>query len=346
LNTTIMLFLLQDGITNGAIYALLGLALVLVFAVTRVILVPQGEFVTYGALTYATLASGHVPGTARLALAMGIVAFCLELYASRRSLHPWLVGRAIAFFILAPGAIMALTHSLAGHQTSIFVNIALSLLIVGTIGLFLYRIAFQPIAHTSVLVLLIAAVGCHLALQGFGLVFFGAEGQRGPALSNVAFTISPLRFTGQSIAVYATTFALIAGLWLFFGFTLFGKALHATAVNRLGARLVGIRTALSGQIAFLLASVIGAISGILIVPITTLYYDTGFLIGLKGFVAAIIGGLVSYPLTAVAAILVGGVEAFSSFYASNFKEVIVFTLIIPVLLLRSLATPAVEEERD
>jgi ABC-type branched-subunit amino acid transport system permease subunit len=72
--------------------------------------------------------------------------------------------------------------------------------------------------------------------------------------------------------------------------------------------------------------VIGAISGILIVPITTLYYDTGFLIGLKGFVAAIIGGLVSYPLTAAAALLVGGVEAFSSFYASNYKEVIVFTL--------------------
>ena len=113
-----------------------------------------------------------------------------------------------------------------------------------------------------------------------------------------------------------------------------------------GALLVGIRTALSGQIAFLLAAVIGATSGILIVPITTLYYDTGFLIGLKGFVAAIIGGLVSYPLTAIAALLVGGVESFSSFYASNFKEVIVFALIIPVLLLRSLATPVVDEEKD
>ena len=122
-----------------------------------------------------------------------------------------------------------------------------------------------------------------------------------------------------------------SALWLFFGFTLYGKALRATAVNRLGARLVGIRTTLSGQIAFLLASVIGAISGILIVPITTLYYDTGFLIGLKGFIAAIIGGLVSYPLTAIAALVVGTVEAFSSFYASNFKEVIVFTLILPVL---------------
>ena len=75
MNTTILLFLLQDGITNGAIYALLGLALVLVFAVTRVILIPQGEFVTYGALTYATLSAGQVPGTARLAVAMGFVAF-------------------------------------------------------------------------------------------------------------------------------------------------------------------------------------------------------------------------------------------------------------------------------
>ena len=346
MNTTIVLFLLQDGITNGAIYALLGLALVLVFAVTRVILIPQGEFVTYGALTYATLASGQVPGTAHLVLAMGIAAFGLDLLMRRRTLRLGSIGRSLAINIILPAAILALTLALTGKDTPIAINIALSLLIVGAIGLFLYRIAFAPIAHTSVLVLLIAAVGCHLALQGIGLVFFGAEGQRGPPLSNAAFTIAPLRFSGQSIAVYAVTLALIAGLWLLFSFTLYGKALRATAVNRLGARLVGIRTAMSGQIAFLLAAVIGAISGILIVPITTLYYDTGFLIGLKGFIAAIIGGLVSYPLTAVAALIVGSVEAFSSFYASNFKEVIVFTLILPVLVLRSLAAPAVEEEKD
>ncbi|MFH1340083.1 MAG: branched-chain amino acid ABC transporter permease [Pseudomonadota bacterium] len=346
MNTTIMLFLVQDGITNGAIYALLGLALVLVFAVTRVILIPQGEFVTFGALTYATLSAGNMPGTARLAVAMGVVAFGLDLYAGRRALHWRLVARAIAINILLPVAIYALTFWFAGKNTPIAVNIALSLLIVAAIGLFLYRLVFQPLAHTSVLVLLIASVGAHLALQGLGLVFFGAEGLRGPSISDAAFMIGPLRFTGQSIAVYAITIAFIVGLWLFFGFTLYGKALRATAVNRLGARLVGIRTTLSGQIAFLLASVIGALSGILIVPITTLYYDTGFLIGLKGFIAAIIGGLVSYPLTAVAALVVGTVEAFSSFYASNFKEVIVFTLILPVLVLRSLAAPEVEEEKD
>jgi branched-chain amino acid transport system permease protein len=292
------------------------------------------------------LCVGKVPGTAWLAVVLGLAAFVLDLFAARRALHLKRIGRAVALNIVFPMAVLALTYLLASPKTPIAVNIALALLIVAAIGLFLYRLAFQPLAHTSVLVLLIASVGCHLALQGLGLVFFGAEGMRGPALSNAAFTVGDLRFTGQSIAVYGVTIAFMIALWLFFGTTLMGKALRATAVNRLGARLVGIRTTLSGQIAFLLAAVIGAISGILIVPITTLYYDTGFLIGLKGFIAAIIGGLVSYPLTAVAAIIVGTVEAFSSFHASNFKEVIVFTLIIPVLVLRSLAAPEVEEEGD
>ena len=155
-----MLFLVQDGITSGAIYALLGLALVLVFAVTRVILIPQGEFVTFGALTYATLSTGRMPGTAWLAVVMGVVAFGLDLFAGRRSLQLRRVGRAFALNILLPVAIYALTFWLAGKNTPIAVNIALSLLIVAAIGLFLYRIVFQPLAHTSVLVLLIASVGC------------------------------------------------------------------------------------------------------------------------------------------------------------------------------------------
>jgi len=341
-----MLFLIQDGITNGAVYALLGLALVLVFAVTRVILIPQGEFVTYGALTYASLCSGQMPGTAKLAVVMGAAAFLFDMFAARRALHGKRIARAFIVNIALPCAVLAATLWIVSRHPPIPVVIALSLAIVAMIGLFLYRLAFQPLAHTSVLVLLIASVGCHLAMQGLGLLFFGAEGQRGPAVAAAAMTLGPLRFTGQSLAVYGITIAFIVGLWLFFGFSLYGKALRATAVNRLGARLAGIRTTLSGQIAFLLASVIGALSGILIVPITTLYYDTGFLIGLKGFIAAIIGGLVSYPLTAIAALIVGMVEAFSSFYASNFKEVIVFTLLVPVLLLRSLAAPAVEEEKD
>lgn len=346
MDTTILLFLAQDGITNGAVYALLGFGLVLVFAVTRVILIPQGEFITFGALTYAALSAGKAPGTARLALALGVVAFCMDVFVAPRHFSARRLMRSAALNLLLPAVILTVALAVAGRVNSVPLNFLLSLVIVAPIGLYLYRIAFQPIAHASVLVLLIASVGVHLAMQGLGLIFFGAEGLRAPPISDAAFSLGPLRITGQNLAVYGIAIALIVGLWLFFGHTLYGKALRATAVNRLGARLVGIRTTLSGQIAFLLAAVIGAISGILIVPMTTIYYDSGFLIGLKGFVAAIIGGLASYPLTAAAAVVVGIVEALSSFYASNYKEVIVFTLIIPVLLVRSLAAPAVEEDKD
>ncbi|MGE8641803.1 MAG: branched-chain amino acid ABC transporter permease, partial [Achromobacter sp.] len=151
-------------------------------------------------------------------------------------------------------------------------------------------------------------------------------------------------WSAQSLFVVATCALLIVALWLFFGKTLYGRALRATAVNRRGARLVGISTTMSGSLTFTLAVGIGAMSGMLIAPITTVYYDTGFLIGLKGFVGAIIGGLASYPIAAAGSLLVGVLESFSSFWASAYKEVIVFTLIIPVLVWRSFSTHHVDEE--
>ena len=107
---------------------------------------------------------------------------------------------------------------------------------------------------------------------------------------------------------------------------------------------MGISPTLAGKSTFLLAALIGTLSGILIAPITTLYFDSGFVISLKGFVGAIIGGLVSYPVAALGALAVGLIEAFSMFWASTYKEIIVFTLIIPFLLWRSFTSRHVEEE--
>jgi branched-chain amino acid transport system permease protein len=109
---------------------------------------------------------------------------------------------------------------------------------------------------------------------------------------------------------------------------------------------MGISPVFAGKATFFLAALIGTVSGILIAPITTMYFDSGFMVSLKGFVGAIIGGLVSYPLAAAGAVLVGLIEAFSSFWASAYKEIIVFTLIIPVLLWRSLKSHHVEEEDE
>jgi len=344
MDSTIALILLQDGIVNGAIYALLGLALVLVFAVTRVIFIPQGEFVAFGALTLAMLVNGRLPGTVWLLVIGGALVTLMECKRALRSGAWGGLPRTALANVALPLALLWLLPQAIGPQTSLWLNVALTLVLVVPLGAMLYRIAYQPLAEASVLVLLIVSVAVHFALMGLALVFFGAEGWRTPAFVEGQFSLGAATWSMQSLFVVGTCAALILALWLFFGRTLYGRALRATAVNRRGARLVGISTSMSGSLTFTLAALIGALSGMLIAPVTTIYYDTGFLIGLKGFVGAIIGGLVSYPVAAAGALLVGVLEAFASFWASAYKEVIVFTLIIPVLLWRSLSSHHVEDE--
>lgn len=344
MDATIATFLIQDGVTNGAIYALLGLALVLVFAVTRIIFIPQGEFVAYGALSLAVLDAGKVPGTAPMLIAFGVAALLLDLWQMRREFQLQALVRALAVNIGVPVAIYGLVAVTAPLELPALLRAALAVLLIAPMGYYIYRIVYRPLVDASVLVLLIASLGVHLFMMGLGLIFFGPEGLRARPLSEGSFMLGPLNVTTQSLWIYAVTIVIIVGLYLFFEKTLLGKALRATAVNRLGARLVGVRTQLTGVTALVLAAIIGAVSGVLIAPVTTIYYDTGFLIGLKGFVAAILGGLGNFPLTAIAAIGVGLVEAFSSFFASAYKEVIVFGLIIPVLVWLSFGANHHEED--
>ncbi|MBV6476399.1 MAG: branched-chain amino acid ABC transporter permease [Rhodocyclaceae bacterium] len=340
----IALLLSQDGIVNGSIYALLALALVLVFAVTRVIFIPQGEFVAYGALTLAAFQAGKTPGTLWLLLGAGVLVALIDTVIAVRAGAPGRLKRIALWDLALPAVVAGLVLGLQPATLPLAAQVALALAVVVPLGPMLYRLAYQPLAEASVLVLLIVSVAVHLALVGLGLLFFGAEGSRTTPFSEAQFNLGTLTVNGQTLWVLGASCVLIVALALFFGRTLYGKALRATAINRVGARLMGISTSMAGKLSFTLAAGIGALSGILIAPITTIYYDTGFLVGLKGFVAAIIAGLASYPLAAAGAILVGLLESFSSFWASAFKEVIVFTLIIPVLLWRSLTSHHVEEE--
>ncbi|MBP7394066.1 MAG: branched-chain amino acid ABC transporter permease [Zoogloea sp.] len=344
MDVQIALMLAQDGLTNGAIYALLALALVLVFAVTRVIFIPQGEFVAYGALTLAMLQGGSMPATAWLLAGMGALVALIDGATALRNGQTQKLAGVLGWNVGYPLGLVALLTLLPVKDLPLVAQVVLALAVVVPMGPLLYRLVFQPIASAPILILLIVSVAVHVAMVGLGLLFFGAEGQRTPAFSDANFEIGPLMVSGQTVWVVMASVVLILALYQFFERTLYGKALRATAINRNGARLMGISPALAGKLTFFVAALIGALSGVLIAPITTIYYDTGFLIGLKGFVAAIIGGLASYPLAAVGAVLVGLLESFSSFWASAFKEVIVFTLIIPVLLWRSLTTRHVEEE--
>ena len=337
--------LLLDGMTNGAVYALLGLATVLVFTVTRVIFIPQGEFVAYGALTLAMLQTGKTPGTVWLLLCLALLAAGMEFVARWR--HHGNPVRALqsGLKMLALPLVIALVSIWAApQQFPLWVQAALSVAIVTAFGPLVYRVAYQSLEAATPLVLLIVSVGVHFAMTGLGLLFFGAEGFRNPTFWDERFAIGPVALSGQTTIIFVVSLALIVLLWLYFEKSLRGKALRATAVNRTGARLMGISTHASGQLTFMMAALIGALSGLLIGPTTTVFYDSGFLIGLKGFVAAVIAGLSSYPGALLGALFVGIVEAFGAFWASAFKEVIVFTLVLPILLVRSLRSGHSDEE--
>ena len=341
MDAQIALLLAQDGLINGAVYGLMALALVLVFSVTRVIFIPQGEFVAFGALSMAMLQAGKVPATLWLLLALAAVVLVVEAWRWKRGAAvDWTSALVWCVALPALACVLVLAWKPAGLAAQAFATVVL----IVPLGPLLYRLAFRPLAHATVLTLLIVSVALHGVLIGLGLLFFGAEGSRTPAFSDARFELGGLQVSGQSLVVVGTTLVLVLLLFVFFGRSMIGKALRATAINRVGARLMGIPTELSGDISFALAALIGVVSGLLIAPLTTVYYDTGFLIGLKGFVAAIVGGLASYPLALAGALLVGQLESFSSFWASAFKEVLVFTLIIPVLWWRSLHSVHVEDE--
>ena len=340
----IALMLVQDGITNGAIYALLALALVLVFAVTRVIFIPQGEFVAYGALTLAMLQAGVVPTTVWLLVGLGVAVTVVDGVPALRSGRPGRLLGVAGWNLAYPLGVAALVSVLPLQSLPQLAQVALALAVVVPMGPQMYRLVYQPIASAPILILLIVSVAAHLTMVGLGLLFFGAEGFRNPSFWDIRIPLGPVTLQGQTIIIFLVSIALIVLLWLYFDKSLRGKALRATAVNRTGARLMGISSEAAGQLTFLLAALIGALSGLLIGPTTTVFYDSGFLIGLKGFVAAVVAGLSSYPGALFGALFVGIVESFGAFWASAFKEVIVFTLVLPVLLIRSLRSSHSEEE--
>jgi len=344
MNYQIMMLLGQDGVTNGAIYALLALSILLVFTVTRILLIPQGEFVAFAALCMAAMEAGKPLYIGWLLLALSLIALAMDTrdrYQAGGRLRFNVGDLAFPVYALGACALLALFPvNAAGKPLQALLTLAL----IVPLGPLMYRVFFQAIAGGHSLVLLIISIAVHVALVGIGLLMFGAEGARIQPFSEGSIQLGEANINSQTIWVVVVSLILIAALYLFFEKTLYGKALRATAVNRLGAELVGISPELAGKVSFSLAALIGALSGILIAPITTIYFDSGFIISLKGFVGAIIGGLASYPVAAIGALGIGLAEAFSTFWASSYKEVIVFTLILPFLLWRSLAHGGVEEE--
>lgn len=342
----IALILAADGVATGAIYVLIALGIVLIYSVTRVIFVPFGDIAAFSALTLASLQMGRLPGTVFLVCVLAAIALAMELVDLARSgkLDRW--PRSLVYYGLAPCAPALVAWFVAGARLPAGLDMLLALALIMPIAPLLDRIAFRPLADASTLILLIIAVAVHFAISGLALLFFGPEGFRTEPLMRYNFSIGGFPVSAQTMLMVVAAAIFSGLLYLYFEFTTEGKALRATAVNRTGARLVGIRPAQAAARVYLLASVLGGVSGFLIGPVATLYYDSGFVIGLKAFIGAIIGGLVSYPLTAIGSIGVGLLETFASFLNSSLKEAIVFSALVPILIWRSLTAGHADEEED
>lgn len=336
-----------DGLANGAIYLLAGLGLVLIFSVTRVVFVPFGDIAAFAALTLAAFETGKLPPTIGMVIFLAALALLTEVGSLLRKGEARHIPKALLLWGVLPLVPCAIAWAAARAGVPVALQIVASVLLVVPVAPLLARVVFQPIADASGLVLLIVSLALHFLLSGLGLLFFGPEGSRTSALTSASLTLGDgFTVSGQVVLMVSAAIVLSGLFFLVFERTVTGKALRATAVNRVGARLVGIRPARTALLAYGCASLLAGLIGVLIAPVTTMYYDSGFIIGLKAFVAAIIGGLVSYPVTAIGALAVGIIESFASFWSGALKDVIVFSLLIPVLMARSYMARHHEEEAE
>lgn len=336
MDSTVVSFLTADGIVNGAVYALMAIAIVLVFSVTRILFIAQGEFFVFGAATLYQLQSSSLPSAVWLLLAAaGLCSVqCVALGIRKRSSLASVL-RELSGIVVVPLVVAAIVFVLRGQKLPTVVAVSLSLAIITPLGPLLHRLVYRSLSTSSVLTLLIVSVGVHFALTSLALALLGPEGFRTAPFAERGVSLGPLSLSGQGAVILGASAVLIVLLSFAFTRSFQGMALRATAVNQLGARIVGLSANKAGQISFALAAALGAMSGMLIAPTVTIFYDTGFLIGLKGFIAAVFAGLASFPGALAGAIVVGLIESYASFFASAFKDAVVFAAVLPILLWRS-----------
>jgi branched-chain amino acid transport system permease protein len=201
------------------------------------------------------------------------------------------------------------------------------------IGLALHRCAIEPARGASPVTLIIITIGASILLRGLAATFFDKNYHSLPSLfGNEPWHVGGAALLPQSLVVLAGGAIVVAALWSFLTHSIMGKALLATAANRLAARLVGINTSAAIGLSFGISAAIGAVGGILAAPITLTNYDVGTMLALKAFAAAMLGGI-GHPLGAiVGGLLLGLLEAFSAGYiSSQYKDAVAFIVILLVL---------------
>lgn len=225
------------------------------------------------------------------------------------------------------------TVSLTGAGLPYMLAVPLAVVAASLVGLALEKFAVEPARGASVVTLIIITIGASIFLRGLAMLVWDKKLHAlKPFTGDAPIAIGGATILPQSLWVLGVTFAIVLALSWFFGRTLLGKAMLATSHNRLAAQLVGINVRMVLFLSFGLSAALGAIAGILIAPITLTSYDVGVMLGLKGFAAAILGGLGSGIGAVIGGLVLGIVETMSAGYLSSaYKDAIAFVIILAVL---------------
>src|SRR5512133_591745 len=232
------------------------------------------------------------------------------------------------------GGMLSVALSAAGLPFPL--ALLLGILAAGAVGLLVEKIAIEPAKNAEVVALIIITIGVSLIIRGLVQVWFG----KGTHTLQPFSGDTPLQLFGatllpQSLWVLGSTLVIVLVLAWFFGRTLLGKTMLATSYNKLAAQLVGINTKKVLLLSFGMSAMLGAAGGVLIAPITYTSYDAGIMLGLKGFVAAVLGGLGGGAGAIAGGLILGIAEAMTAGYvSSSYKDAVPFVLILLILFFR------------
>jgi branched-chain amino acid transport system permease protein len=268
------------GITIGSVYAMVAIGFNIIYNVTEIINLAQGEFVMLGGLVMVFL---------QVSLGLPVI---------------------IAF---------------AG-----------TVLIVTLVGLLLDRLAIHPIRQPSVLTLIIATIAASIMIKGTAMLVWGKDPFDLPAFSGrTPILIGGATIQPQYLWVVGFLVVTVIGLTLFFNKSIVGKAMSACSENADAARLVGINVQHMVLLSFALSAAIGAVAGLTMTPIALMEYDRGAMLAVKGFGAAILGGLGSFPGAICGGLILGLIESLGAgLLSSGYKDAYALVVLLAVLFFR------------
>jgi branched-chain amino acid transport system permease protein len=231
------------------------------------------------------------------------------------------------------GALSAI--ALYAFGVPLWLAVFMAIVIVGLLAVFIERTAIRPVG-SQVIRGIVITIGVGVILRGFAVLFWGTDAQPMPAFSGeTPYLLFGATVLPQTIWIVSTASVLMVLLYIFFQRTFLGKALRACALNPFAAQLMGIRLNTMRSLAFALSGMFGAIGGIIVAPIALTQYDSGLSLGIKGFVACIIGGFGNPIGAMLGGLLLGVLEAMSSgLLSSGFKNAIAFIVLLLFLLVR------------